>query len=99
MQNQKEVNATMRGILINWIIEVSQEYKLSQETLYLSKKIIDHVLGIEEIPRQQLQLLGIVSLLLASKYEDVETPPIKTFAYISDGTCSPNEVSVMIFFF
>mmetsp|Transcript_20506 Transcript_20506/g.43367 ORF Transcript_20506/g.43367 Transcript_20506/m.43367 type:complete len:384 (+) Transcript_20506:35-1186(+) len=92
MQNQKEVNATMRGILINWIIEVSQEYKLSQETLYLSKKIIDHVLGIEEIPRQQLQLLGIVSLLLASKYEDVETPPIKTFAYISDGTCSPNEI-------
>ena len=31
---QTDVNATMRGILVDWLIEVAEEYKLTPDTLF-----------------------------------------------------------------
>ncbi len=57
----------MRGILIDWLVEVAEEYKLASETLYLTINYIDRFLSVEgPIPRVKLQLLGVVSMLVAS---------------------------------
>jgi len=41
MKNQKDINEKMRGILIDWLIEVHLKFKLLPETLYLTINIID----------------------------------------------------------
>ena len=35
----------MRGILIDWLVEVAEEYRLEAETLHLSVNHIDHFLS------------------------------------------------------
>ena len=45
MQSQRDINATMRGILIDWLVEVAEEYRLVPETLHLSVNYIDRFLA------------------------------------------------------
>lgn len=53
---QTDVNATMRGILVDWLIEVAEEYKLTPDTLFLSVKYIDCCLSVCAVARTQLQV-------------------------------------------
>lgn len=41
MSRQPEVNSKMRSILVDWMTEVSDEYKLHNETLFLAISMID----------------------------------------------------------
>lgn len=63
---QKDVNANMRGVLVDWLVEVAEEYKLLTDTLYLTVSYIDRFLSMNAINRQKLQLLGVSSMLIAS---------------------------------
>lgn len=63
---QKDVSANMRGILVDWLVEVAEEYKLLSDTLYLSISYIDRFLSTNVLSRRKLQLLGVASMLIAS---------------------------------
>lgn len=63
---QKDVTANMRGILVDWLVEVAEEYKLLSDTLYLTVSYVDRFLSLNAINRQRLQLLGVTSMLIAS---------------------------------
>lgn len=63
---QKDVTANMRGVLVDWLVEVAEEYKLCSETLFLSISYIDRFLSSNAVTRQRLQLLGVSSMLIAS---------------------------------
>ncbi|KAL5559116.1 hypothetical protein UlMin_035327 [Ulmus minor] len=92
---QKDVTANMRGVLVDWLVEVAEEYKLGSETLYLSVSYIDRFLSLNTISRQKLQLLGVSSLLIASKYEEITPPGVVEFCYITDNTYTKDEVVKM----
>ncbi|XP_047319623.1 putative cyclin-A3-1 [Impatiens glandulifera] len=83
---QKDVTANMRGVLVDWLVEVAGEYKLQSDTLYLSVSYIDRFLSINPINKQRLQLLGVSSMLIASKFEEINPPTIDDFCYITDNT-------------
>jgi cyclin A len=63
---QKGVTANMRGILVDWLVEVAEEYKLLPDTLYLSISYVDRFLSLDAVNKQKLQLLGVSSMLIAS---------------------------------
>ncbi|XP_010481909.1 PREDICTED: putative cyclin-A3-1 [Camelina sativa] len=63
---QKDVTSSMRGVLVDWLVEVAEEYKLLSETLYLAVSYIDRFLSLKTVNRQRLQLLGVASMLIAS---------------------------------
>jgi cyclin A len=63
---QRGVTSNMRGILIDWLVEVADEYKLLPETLHLAVSYIDRFLSLNVINRSNLQLLGVSSMLIAS---------------------------------
>ncbi|KAL6593916.1 hypothetical protein ACP70R_048817 [Stipagrostis hirtigluma subsp. patula] len=92
---QRDITRGMRGILIDWLIEVSEEYKLVPDTLYLTVNLIDRFLSLNYIERQKLQLLGITSMLIASKYEEVCAPGVEEFCHITDNTYTKAEVMKM----
>ncbi|KAH0860964.1 hypothetical protein HID58_089225 [Brassica napus] len=63
---QKDVTPNMRGVLVDWLVEVTEEYKLLSDTLYLTVSYIDRFLSLQTINRQKLQLLGVSFMLIAS---------------------------------
>lgn len=92
---QKDVTANMRGILVDWLVEVAEEYKLLSDTLYLSVSYIDRFLSLNALNRQRLQLLGVASMLIASKYEEINPPHLEDFVYITDNTYTKEEMVKM----
>jgi len=73
MSSQKDINATMRGILIDWLVEVAEEYRLVPETLYLAVNYIDRFLQCVPVNRSKLQLVGVTCMLIASYVPQVRT--------------------------
>lgn len=63
----------MRSVLIEWLVEVHQQFSLLQETLYLSVAILDRFMQVaaEKIPRKHLQLVGVSAMFIAAKYEEM----------------------------
>lgn len=58
----------MRAILLDWLIEVCEVYKLHRETYYLAMDYIDRYLSTHQnVPKNQLQLIGITCLFIAAK--------------------------------
>ncbi|XP_061365072.1 cyclin-A2-4-like [Gastrolobium bilobum] len=92
---QRDITQSMRGILVDWLVEVSEEYKLVPDTLYLTVYLIDWFLSKNYIERQKLQLLGITCMLIASKYEEINAPRIEDFCFITDNTYTKVEVLKM----
>ncbi|XP_072990711.1 cyclin-A2-1-like [Typha latifolia] len=92
---QRDITQSMRGILIDWLVEVSEEYRLVPDTLYLTIYLIDWFLSQNYIERQRLQLLGITCMLIASKYEEICAPRVEEFCFITDNTYSKAEVLKM----
>lgn len=73
-------------------MEVTEEYRLVPETLYLTVSYIDRYLSSKEINRDKLQLLGIACLLIAAKYEEICPPQVEELCYITDNTYIKDEV-------
>ncbi|XP_078432313.1 cyclin A2;4 isoform X2 [Wolffia australiana] len=89
---QRDITQGMRAILVDWLVEVSEEYKLVPDTLYLTVSIIDRFLSDNFIERQKLQLLGITSMLIASKYEEICAPRVEELCIMTDNTYTRNDV-------
>ncbi|KAK6132278.1 hypothetical protein DH2020_033978 [Rehmannia glutinosa] len=92
---QKDINASMRAILIDWLVEVAEEYRLIPDTLYLTVNYIDRYLSGNVMDRQRLQLLGVACMMIASKYEEICAPQVEEFCYITDNTYFKEEVLQM----
>ncbi|CAN1268650.1 CYCA1-1 [Linum perenne] len=92
---QKDVNPSMRAILVDWLVEVAEEYRLVPDTLYLTVNYIDRYLSGNVINRQKLQLLGVACMMIASKYEEICAPQVEEFCYITDNTYFKDEVLEM----
>ncbi|MED6162897.1 cyclin [Stylosanthes scabra] len=92
---QRHVNANMRGVLVDWLVEVAEEYKLVSDTLYFSVSYVDRYLSLTALTSQKLQLLGVSAMLIASKYEEIKPPEVEEFCYITDNTYTKDQVVEM----
>ncbi|XP_038900953.1 G2/mitotic-specific cyclin S13-7 isoform X1 [Benincasa hispida] len=95
MGAQPDLNAKMRSILIDWLIEVHRKFELMPETLYLAVNIVDRFLSLKTVPRKELQLVGISSMLIACKYEEIWAPEVNDFVSISANTYQREQILVM----
>ena len=89
---QDDINEKMRNILLDWLFELHIKFNLTQETFLLTVNIIDRYLSIKKINRKYLQLLGITSMFISCKYEEIYCPKINDFIYFTDYTYNKNEM-------
>ena len=89
---QQDINAKMRAVLVDWLVEVHLKFKMLQPTLYLTVQIIDRYLSSKQIHRKKLQLLGVSALFVACKYEEIYPPEVADFTYITDHAYAAEEV-------
>ena len=95
MTQQSEVTERMRGILIDWLIEVHYKFGFTDETLYMTVSIIDRYLSSNQITKKNFQLLGITALLISCKHEEIDLPKINDFTYITNNAYEKEEVIKM----
>lgn len=77
MLRQPNINGKMRGILVDWLIEVHCRFQLMPETLYLTINVLDRYLSKKTASVRELQLVGIGSMLIACKYEEIYAPLVE----------------------
>jgi hypothetical protein len=69
-RRQPNLTWMMRAILLDWMMEVSQEFTLKRETFHLSINYVDRFLSaIPNLNKMELQLVGVAALYVASKVE------------------------------
>ena len=59
----------MRAILVDWLVEIQENFELNHETLYLAVKLTDLYLSRVEVDKELLQLLGSAAVFIASKFD------------------------------
>ncbi|EDV97219.1 G2/mitotic-specific cyclin-A [Drosophila grimshawi] len=92
MRRQTDINHSMRTILVDWLVEVAEEYKLDTETLYLSVSYLDRFLSQMSVKRSKLQLVGTAAMYIASKYEEIYPPDVGEFVFLTDDSYTKAQV-------
>ncbi|XP_068918489.1 G2/mitotic-specific cyclin-B3 isoform X2 [Petaurus breviceps papuanus] len=95
MAKQHDISKDMRAILVDWMVEVQENFELTHETLYLAVKLVDHYLMQVVCLRDKLQLIGSTAILIASKFEERCPPCIDDFLYICDDAYQREELLSM----
>merc|ERR1712243_525151 len=87
----------MRAVLVDWLVEVQMQFKLLQETLFLTVDTIDRFLAIEgkTVYKSRLQLVGVAAMFLVCKIEEVYAPAVSDFVYITDNAYTEAEIRQM----
>jgi hypothetical protein len=73
----------MRAILVDWLVDVHLRFSLRDETLFLAQFLIDAYIVHNQVQRNQLQLLGITAMLIATKYEEIYPPQVPIYLLFS----------------
>ena len=92
VQLPTEVKDTSRAFLIEWIIDVHRKFRLRPETLYVTVFIVDRYLSLKQIKKSELHILGVTSLLISTKYEEIYPPQLKDLLNVSENKFNKAEV-------
>lgn len=92
MASQKELAWSMRGILLDWLVQVHARFRLLPETLFLCVNIIDRFLSARVVSLAKLQLVGITCLFIASKVEEIVAPSVSHFLHCADSSYTESEI-------
>ena len=95
MKNQNEINEKMREILVDWIIEIHFQLHLKRKTLFQTIFIIDLYFSNKIVHLVQLQLLGVVALLISFKENEIFCPNMNQFVGLANGFYSKKEILKM----
>ncbi|KAK8968065.1 Cyclin-A2-1 [Platanthera guangdongensis] len=63
----KDESASMKVILVGWLVEVTEEYKLVSNSLFHAIPYVDRFLSRNLIEKKKLQFLGVSCILIATK--------------------------------
>ena len=58
-----------RRIIVDWMCEVGEEYKLSALTIHCAVRFLDRILSMLDVAKNRLQLVAMSCILIAAKYE------------------------------
>lgn len=94
-QTHSNIKLNMRTILIEYLYDLSLNFRLQLKTFFHSVYIIDQFLSKDtsnSINKTNFQLLGLSSLYISSKFNEKDYFPIENFEYASDNSVSCDEI-------
>jgi len=92
IDTQRDLAWKMRGILMDWLIQVHARFRLLPETLFLAVNVVDRFLSTRVVSLVRLQLVGITAMFIAAKYEEILAPSVTNFIYCSDSTYTEKDI-------
>ncbi|KAI3692793.1 hypothetical protein L6452_32616 [Arctium lappa] len=88
---QKDINAGMRAILIDWLVEVAEEYRLVPNTLHLTINYDRYLSEETHYTVEKVKALAIMIIDVAIKVEDM----VDSFGASFDNDCFLEPDNVM----
>lgn len=77
-------------------MEVSDKFQLKKQTYNLAVHYVDtYITRSPDFALDKYQLLGITSLLISCKIEEIYFPKISDFEDVTDGKCTSSEIFSM----
>ena len=95
MTFQISINYKMRAVLVDWLIEIHYKLNFLEKTLFQCIFIIDLFLSKNIIDVKYLQLLGIASLLIACKENEIIYPNLYNFVKLTNNAYSVEDLTEM----
>lgn len=92
MDQQTEIQWSMRAVLVDWVVQVHQRFNLLPETLFLAVNYIDRFLTHKVVSLGKLQLVGATALFIAAKFEEVNCPTLNEVIFMVDGGYTVDEL-------
>jgi G2/mitotic-specific cyclin 3/4 len=92
MENQAEIQWSMRSVLIDWVVQVHGRFTMLPETLFLAVNCIDRFLTVKVVSIAKLQLVGATAIYVAAKYEEINCPSVQEVAFMVDGSYTQEEI-------
>lgn len=92
LSRQRDLNGKMRGILVDWLVDVNLKFKLLPQTLFLTVSVLDRFLAVRQIERSKLQLIGVTALMIVAKYEEIYPPQLKDYVAVCDNAYTRSEL-------
>ncbi|CAL1533170.1 unnamed protein product [Lymnaea stagnalis] len=86
-----QISPSMRAILVDWMVEIQENFELNHETLYLGVKLTDIYLSRVKVDKEMLQLVGAAALFISSKFDERFPPMIEDIIYICDNAFGRDE--------
>ncbi|EAS02326.2 amine-terminal domain cyclin (macronuclear) [Tetrahymena thermophila SB210] len=85
MKHQRQFSPNMRAILLDWMMEVSEEFGLKRETYYIAVNLVDRMFSCKHnLQIKEFQLIGVTSLHIASKLEEIYPKRVEQFILSTD---------------
>jgi len=81
-----------RGLLIDWLLQIHARYNLLAESLFLTVNILDRFLSVKAVALAKLQLVGIASFFIATKFEETYAPSVKELVVMASEQYSVEEI-------
>ncbi|KAH8805706.1 cyclin-like protein [Xylogone sp. PMI_703] len=92
MDNQTEIQWSMRSVLMDWLVQVHHRFSLLPETLFLCVNYIDRFLSCKIVSLGKLQLVGATAIFVAAKYEEINCPSVNEIVYMVDNGYTADEI-------
>lgn len=98
----EEITTDMCNILMDWLIDVSNKFKLRPETIFHTRLLLDYYLNERSnynnptfypINKRTLQGVGCACLLISGKLFEIYPPNTQDLAYVTDGAF--NQVDIV----
>ncbi|EFA80658.1 cyclin [Heterostelium album PN500] len=74
MPFQPDIKPNMRSILVDWIVDIAFDIRIKNETIFLAINYLDRYCSAVKVKKDQFQMIGAASFLIACKYEEVHAP-------------------------
>lgn len=84
-----------RAIVVEWMIEVCEQYKVGTDVLINSVYMFDYYVEKYPMTRQKFQLLATVCMSISSQYMEVYPPDYNDFIHICDNAYTEDELLKM----
>ena len=92
MNRQAEITWEHRGILVDWILQVHARFNMLQESFLLSVNVLDRFLSKRQISIGRLQLVGLASFLIATKFEETYAPSVAEMVALADKQYTADDI-------
>lgn len=86
----------MRAILVDWMTQVCSDHLFKRETLYYAVNFLDRYLSIKKhIAKEEFQLIGVTSVYLAAKMDEIYTPKLEYMQAATKNAYSADDILKM----
>lgn len=92
LHDREDVTPRMRAILMDWLSSVCRKFGMELTCFFTAVNIIDRFVLRHTIESTSVQLVGITSLFIAAKIEEIYPPSLVRFANVTCHTYSENQV-------